>query len=271
MTGDKEDSTGSLTSATVPPMRGALITLVFLLAIGLLIWLASTVGTPATLVAASGRGGSGESTTGTQAVTLVPKPGERSEYKSLPRGRVADIEQLVQSLPPGTLVVAVPEEARLGAPVEVHAILVPDVPAIRDFAVASHPQRRRAGEALAVTNLYRATLETRGLASNGPLQRDVRWRSEGPVVWTWTLTSQQEGKFTLQFAFEIQTELDGQTEMRRIRAMGREIAITNPLMPRIMAAMAGRWWIGGLALAFLLAGAALVFLLPRKRRATAKS
>ena len=252
-------------------MRGALITLAFVAAIGLLIWLASTIGTPATLVAAPGRGGgSGESATGTQTVTLVPKPGERSEFKTLPRGRVADIEQLVLTLPPGTLVVAVPAEARLGEPVEVHAILVPDIAAIRDFAVAGHAQRRRAGEALTVSNLFRATLDAGGLAANGTLQRDVRWRSEGPVSWSWTLTGREEGKYTLQFAFEVQTELDGQTEMRRIRAMGREIAVTDPLLPRIMLAMAGRWWIAGLAILFLVAGAALIVLLPRKRRMAAK-
>ena len=68
----------------------------------------------------------------------------------------------------------------------------------------------------------------------------------------------------------MQTELDGQTEMRRIRAMGREIAVTDPLLPRIMLAMAGRWWIAGLALLFLVAGAALIVLLPRKRGMAAK-
>lgn len=252
-------------------MRGPLITLAFALAIGLLIWLATTMGTTPTLVAAQGRGGgSGESATGTQAVTLIPKPGEKSEFKTLPRGRVADIEQLVLTLPPGTLVVAVPAEARLGEPVEVHAILVPDIAAIRDFAVAGHAQRRRAGEALTVSNLFRATLDAGGLAANGTLQRDVRWRSEGPVSWSWTLTGREEGKYTLQFAFEVQTELDGQTEMRRIRAMGREIAVTDPLLPRIMLAMAGRWWIAGLAILFLVAGAALIVLLPRKRRMAAK-
>lgn len=252
-------------------MRGFLITLAFTLAIGLLIWLASTMGTPTTLVAAPGRGGgSGDSATGTQAITLIPRAGERSEFRTLPRGRVADIEQLVLTLPPGTLVIAVPDEARLGQPVEVHAILVPDSAAIRDFAVAGHPQRRRAGEALTVTNLFRATLDAGGLPATGALQRDVRWRSEGPISWSWTLTGREEGKHTLQFTFEVQTELDGQAEMRRIRTMGREIAITDPLMPRIMAAMTGRWWIVGLALLLLVAGAALFVLLPRKRGAAAR-
>lgn len=246
-------------------MRAALITLAFLIPIVLLIWLAVTLGTPTTVVATAGRGGgSGDAATGTQAVALIPKPGERSEFRTLPRGRLADVEQLVLSLPPGTLVVAVPSEARINEAFEVHALLVPDVPAIRDFLVAGHPQRRRAGEALAVTNLYRATLDAGGLA--GAQAKDVRWRSQGPVSWSWTLTGARTGEQTLQFAFAVETELDGVREMRRLRALGRETTLTDPLWPKIAAALQGRWWIVAAAAAFVAAGAAMLVLWPRRRK-----
>lgn len=246
-------------------MRATLITLAFLVPIALLVWLATTLGTPTTIVAAPGRGaGAGESTTGAQAVSIIPRPGERSEYKTLPRGRIADVEQLALSLPPGTLVVTVPPEPRVNEAFEVHAILVPDIAALRDFAVASHPQRRRAGEALAIGNLYRASLDAGPLGAG--MAKDVRWRGEGPVSWTWTLTGREAGVQSLQFVFEVETELDGQREMRRLRVLGRETQIADPLWPKVMRMMQGRWWIAGLAIACLAGGAAMLLLWPRRRK-----
>jgi len=239
--------------------RASLVFVAIVGLIGLLTWLVTLSVEVNVRGVGAQSGGEQTDSNSVQLAQMVQSTSlDKSELRTLPKGNPEAFAKLLREVPRGTLAVRTPDEMRLGDRADIEVLLAPDPKALRETVALGMRNPRLALERLRLGDTITATIEAPGFDVTGETSQALSTGRGLALAWFWNVRAIEPGNQRLTFAFDVPTELDGVTEVRRVRTMVRTIAVSEPLLTRVARLLSGFWW----AFAIVLVAAALGLVRP---------